>query len=254
MNHFQLTYEQYGERSILIEWPPKIDTNTLENVILFKDKIEKSLVKEIIDIKSAYCSILISYNTTIENIYDKISTLKDVYSSEISMHLIPSMLWRIPVCYDTKFALDLEEISLEKRISKQDIIALHSDAIYTVFFIGFLPGFLYLGGLKSALYFPRKATPRLLIEKGAVAIGGNQTGVYPSQSPGGWNVIGNSPINFFDVSNPDSPDSYRDMDKPCFANPGDKIQFYPITKKRHSDITTLVDAGVFQLESEVIRG
>jgi len=254
LNDFKLTYKQFGECSILVEWPSKIDKKILKDVIFYKDKLENFLIEEIIEIKSAYNSILISYNFTIRNIYNEILALKRIYSSKINSFSNPATLWKIPVCYDDKFALDLEEISLEKRISKQDIIALHSDAIYTVFFIGFLPGFLYLGGLKSALYFPRKATPRLLIEKGAVAIGGNQTGVYPSQSPGGWNVIGNSPINFFDVSNPDSPDSYRDMDKPCFANPGDKIQFYPITKKRHSDITTLVDAGVFQLESEVIRG
>ena len=228
----------------MIAWPSKVDTNTLEDVILFKEKIEKLLVKERVNVKSAYCSMLISYNTTIDNIYDEISTLKDIYSSEISIHLAPSILWRIPVCYDTKFALDLEEISLEKRISKHDIIGLHSGAIYTVFFIGFLPGFLYLGGLKRALYFPRKATPRLEIEKGAVAIGGNQTGIYPCKSPGGWNIIGNSPINFFDIS----------KNIPCFAKSGDKIQFYPITLKKHNDITALVNAGVYQLESEVFNG
>ena len=106
-----------------------------------------------------------------------------------------------------------------------------------------MPGFLYLGGLNNALNFPRKSTPRLQIHKGAVGIGGNQTGIYPSQSPGGWNIIGNSPIKFFDVS----------KNRPCFAKSGDKIQFYPITIKKHKDITALVDAGVYQLESEVLH-
>jgi KipI family sensor histidine kinase inhibitor len=244
LSSFELKYKQFGECSILIEWPSIIDKNTLEDVLFYKEKLENTLVEEIIEIKSAYNSILISYNSTIENIYNKISILKDIYSSRISILSKPLTLWKIPVCYDAKFALDLADISIKKRISKQDIISKHSEVIYTVYFIGFLPGFLYLGGLNDALYFPRKSTPRLNIEKGAVGIGGTQTGIYPNESPGGWNIIGNSPIDFFNVSN----------NQPCFANPGDKIQFYPITLKKHGDITTLVKAGVFQLESEVIRG
>ncbi|MCF6295508.1 MAG: 5-oxoprolinase subunit PxpB [Flavobacteriaceae bacterium] len=244
MSNFKLTYKQFGERSILVEWPSKIDEKTLKDIILFKEKFENSTLKELIEVKLAYNSMLVSYHTAIDNIYDKILELKSIYSSKNKVINSIYKLWKIPVCYDAKFALDLGDISIKKGISKQDIIAIHSKAIYTVFFIGFLPGFLYLGGLNEAINFPRKPTPRMQIEKGAVAIAGNQTGVYPCKSPGGWNIIGNSPINFFDIA----------KNPPCFAKPGDKIQFYPITKKKHSDITTLVDAGVFQLESEVIRG
>lgn len=244
MSVFKLTYKQFGERSILVEWPSKIDKKILEDIVLYKRKLKNSSLKELIEIKSAYNSMLISCYYTIDNIYDEISTLKDIYSLKSEVKKPTFELWKIPVCYDDKFALDLEEVSVKKKISKQDIIALHSDAIYTVFFIGFLPGFLYLGGLNDVISFPRKATPRLQIEKGAVAIGGNQTGVYPSQSPGGWNIIGNSPINFFNI--------YKNT--PCFAKSGDKIQFYPITLKKHKDITALVNAGVYQFESEVLNG
>ena len=244
MGSFKLTYKQYGERSILIEWPSEIDKNTLDDVVFYKEKLEKSLIKEIIYINNAYNSILISYSSIIENIYDDILELKAIYSSEINVIAKPSTLWRIPVCYDDEFAIDLDEISLHKKLSKKEIITLHSNAIYTVFFIGFLPGFLYLGGLNKQLYVPRKPTPRLHIEKGAVGIGGTQTGIYPNISPGGWNIIGNSPINFFDGN----------KEEPCFAKAGDKIQFYAITKKKYNDIKTLVEADVFQLESEVLHG
>jgi KipI family sensor histidine kinase inhibitor len=244
LNRFKLTYKQYGERSILIEWPSKIDKTILEDLIFYKEKLEKFIYKEIIYINSAYNSILISYNSVIENIYDDVLVLKDIYSSEINVIAKPSTLWRIPVCYDDEFAIDLAAISSHKKLSKKEIITLHSNAIYTVFFIGFLPGFLYLGGLIDTLYFPRKSTPRLHIEKGAVGIGGTQTGIYPNESPGGWNIIGNSPINFFDCN----------KEEPCFAKAGDKIQFYSISKKKYNDISTLVEAGVFQLESEVLHG
>ena len=99
-----------------------------------------------------------------------------------------------------------------------------------------------MGGLDNALHIPRKSTPRLHIKKGSVAIGGNQTGVYPNASPGGWNIIGNSPVNFFDIS----------KEKPCFAKAGDQIQFYSVSLKEYQNIKTLVDANVYQLESEVI--
>ncbi len=244
MNDFQLTYKQYGERSILVEWSSIIDKKILQDIIFFKERLEKSLIKELIEVSSAYCSLLISYITVIDNIYDRIFVLKDIYSSKNKTNISTFRQWKIPVCYNDEFALDLGEISLKKKMSKQYIIRLHSEAIYTVFFIGFLPGFLYLGGLNSAIDFPRKQTPRLQIEIGAVAIGGNQTGVYPCQSPGGWNIIGNSPINFFDIS----------KDCPCFSKSGDKIKFYPITLKKHKDISALVKAGVYQLESEELYG
>ena len=106
-----------------------------------------------------------------------------------------------------------------------------------------MPGFLYLGGLDERLHFPRKSTPRLQIEKGAVAIGGSHTGIYPSSSPGGWNIIGNTPISLFNAS----------QDEPCFVQSGDKIQFIPIGLKEYQDISTLVEARVYQLESEVMN-
>jgi len=108
--------------------------------------------------------------------------------------------------------------------------------------VGFLPGFLYLGGLNSKLHFSRKSTPRIQIEKGAVGIGSSQTGVYPQESAGGWSIIGNSPINFFD----------RKCNQPCFASSGDLIQFVPIDAKEHEEIKNLVNYKRYKIEREVV--
>lgn len=244
MDAFQPTYKPYGERSILVEWPPEIHENILQDVLNFKMNIQNHFIKQKIQVTSAYNSLLITYDYTIDNINDEILTLKSLYSSKKVTKIHTLRLWKIPVCYDDEFALDLKELSIEKKLSKSKIIKLHSDTIYTVYFIGFLPGFLYLGGLDESLYFPRKSTPRQHIKKGAVAIGGNQTGVYPNESPGGWNIIGNSPISFFDPS----------KEMPCFAKAGDKVQFVPITIEEYNDITVVVKEGVYQMESEVIDG
>ena len=142
-----------------------------------------------------------------------------------------------------EFGIDLEALSNSINLSVEEIIELHSKPFYIIYFIGFLPGFLYLGGLDSKLQTPRKANPRLKVPKGSVAIGGNQTGIYPSESPGGWNIIGKSPINFFNLKN----------DTPCFAKPGDKLQFYPISKDKYSDIEVMVEGNVYQLESQKIN-
>ena len=241
---FELTYKPFGERSILVEWPAIIDETILRDIIIFKMQISKKKNKAIVDLKSAYNSLLIVYDTVYGNFENEVKLLKKLYGTLDLKHDIKSKIWKIPVCYDETFGIDLEAISKEKGLSKGEIIKRHSEAVYTVYFIGFLPGFLYLGGLDESLYSPRKSTPRLKIEIGSVAIGGKQTGIYPSESPGGWNIIGNSPILFFDVN----------KDKPCFASPGDKIVFNPITLNEHKNIKAQVDAGVYKLESEVIDG
>ena len=241
---FDLVYKPYGERSILVEWPSAISEQILKDIIDFKTAIEEKNIKSIVELKLAYNSLLISYNSVCRNFENEVNMLKKIHKSPKFNNDRMSVLWKIPVCYEDCFGIDLEAISVEKKLSKKDIIKRHSEAVYTVYFIGFLPGFLYLGGLDESLHVPRKSTPRLKIEKGAVAIGGQQTGVYPSESPGGWNIIGNTPVSFFDVT----------KGNPCFANPGDHIAFIPITLKEHKDIKTLVDAGVYQIESEVIDG
>lgn len=241
---FILQYKRFGERSILIEWPAMIDENILRDIIYFKEQIYKNNLQEIVELKSAYNSLLIIYDSICRNLENDVKLLKKLYELMDLKHDIVSKLWKIPVCYDAVFGIDLEAISVEKNLSINEIIMLHSQAIYTVYFTGFLPGFLYLGGLNESLFVPRKTTPRLKVEQGSVAVGGKQTGVYPKESPGGWNIIGNSPISFFDIS----------KEIPCFSKPGDQIIFYPITLKEHENIKILVDAGVYQIKSEVIDG
>ncbi|WP_242084960.1 5-oxoprolinase subunit PxpB [Aestuariivivens sediminis] len=240
---YQLSYKQFGERSILIEWPALIDEKLLHDVLYFKQKIEKHYRDSTVHITHAYSSILVNYEYLNFKFKAESEVLHSIYLTKSSRTKMTRTLWRIPVCYDQTFGADLQELSQEKKFTIQELIDRHVNVVYTVYFIGFLPGFLYLGGLDKSLFMPRKGTPRMEIEKGAVAIGGEQTGIYPLRSPGGWYIIGNSPVNFFDVS----------KEQPCFAKPGDKLLFVPVSLKQYHNIKTLVDAGVYQLESEVFR-
>lgn len=241
---YNLSYKLYGERAVLIEWPQEISENILKDVLSFKLKIEKFNLKQILEVKQSYCSLLVIYDFCIENLKPEISTIKKIYDKKSEAEELSFRQWVIPVCYDDVLGLDLEELAEQKKMSKSEIIQLHSESIYTTYFIGFLPGFLYLGGLNERLNTPRKSTPRLQVEKGAVAIGGNQTGIYPMASPGGWNIIGNTPVSLFDI----------DKKLPCFVKPGDKIKFKPVSLEEYNGIKALVEAGLYQVESKEVYG
>ena len=225
------TYKSFGNAAILIEWKAIIDKEILEDIVLFKEKIKKEKEILITDFVIGYNSLTLKYKEEIFNYSDEIKSLKSIYKKDFKLKKQDNFIWEIPVCYELEFGIDLEEISLNSKLKIQEIIKLHSEKIYTVFFIGFLPGFLYLGGLDSKIHFNRKPNPRLKVAKGAVAIGGKQTGVYPQESAGGWNIIGKTPINFFDVENTN----------PCFAKAGDNIKFKSISLEEF-----------YQLEKEIV--
>ena len=216
---YKQTYKPFGRQAILIEWQAIIDEEILKDILLFKEKIISKRVEQITDLVVGYNSLTIKFKNKFVDFLDEVEGLKSIYKAESISIKQNNSIWEIPVCYDKKFGIDLEEISMKSNIPIKEIIKLHSEEIYTIFFIGFLPGFLYLGGLDEKLFFHRKSNPRLKVAKGSVAIGGQQTGVYPSESAGGWNIIGKTPINFFNIKN----------EKPCFTKAGDKIKFKSIS-------------------------
>jgi len=235
---YNLKYSQFNECSILIEWPAVIDKIMLKDILNFKNTIQKVYIKQKVEVITTYNSILIIYELTIENINDKFDVLKTLFLHKKQLEKTKSLIWEIRVCYDDEFGVDLENFSNQKKLSKYQIIKLHSEAIYTVFFIGFLPGFLYLGGLDSKLFLDRKTTPNLNVKKGSVAIGGEQTGIYPQDSPGGWHIIGNSPIELFSAK----------QNPPCFIKAGDKVKFLPISKSEYKDIKVGIVQSTYQLK------
>lgn len=243
MTTYNLTYKPYGKYAILIEWPSKIDKNILNDILKFRDQILNNNTKVIVDVINTYNSLTVIYSLTIENIYNEILRLKSIYRNNYSYKFQQKYKWAIPVCYDEEFGIDLHRISRSKNITIEEIIDLHAKAIYTVYFIGFLPGFLYLGGLNEMLHLTRKDTPRLNVAKGSVAIGGEQTGVYPIDSAGGWHIIGRTPISFFNVK----------AKNPCFASSGDEIEFKSISKEQFIELEKQIESGTYQLKNNQIN-
>lgn len=233
---YNLTYKPFGESAVLIEWPARIDDAINEDIIAFDKRITTHI--ETRDTIIAYHSLTVLYCNSID-LNSMISQLKVLYNKKQHNERLESKTWEIPVCYDTSFGLDLDEIASAKNMSIDEVIDLHTTPKYRVFFIGFQPGFMYLGGLDERIHVPRKENPRLRISKGSVGIGGPQTGIYPQDSAGGWNIIGKSPIPFFEIDKPEL----------CFAKAGDRIQFKSISLDAFYKIEKEVAAGSYQLKS-----
>ena len=193
------------------------------------------------DLIPAYHSLTLIFHHAIKNEKVLIKNLKKIYSSITLDEGIVTQLLTIPVCYDPQIAPDLYAYSEKKCMSIDEIVALHTANSYQVYFIGFMPGFLYLGGLDERLHCARKAAPELHLPKGAVAIGGEQTGVYPQESPGGWHVIGISPVNFFNPL----------QDPVCFAAAGDHVKFESVDFDEFQQIKLQVEQGEYAVKSEV---
>lgn len=235
-------YKPYGDSGILITWEAKMTPEVLNEVLEFKDKVLKNNIKVIVELVQSNNSLLIIYSKNKVNFLTLQHLLERLVLFEFDEILDETRhCWEVPVCYDPIFGIDLEEIAQKKQLKIDEIIKLHTAPKYQVFSIGFLPGFLYLGGLDKRLHIDRKSTPRLEVKKGAVGIGGMQTGIYPKTSPGGWQILGNSPLNFFDVNS----------EKPCFAKAGDFIKFVPISIEEYREIQEAILNGNYQLKSSV---
>ncbi len=241
MNQYKLKYKPLGSIAMIIEWPKMIDEDILHNISRFRDKIHSDMGEFVLETVPAYNSLAVFFDTTKIKYSLVLKLVKNIYAKKDQKLLTSFKLWKIPVCYDEEFGIDLQLISKEKGIPKDKIIAMHSKPLYNVHMIGFLPGFMYLGGLPEELAQPRKDKPRQAVRQGDVGIAGNQTGIYPRVSPGGWNIVGNSPLRFFD------PEAMP----PCFAVAGDKVKFVPIGREEHEKLRLEAEKGVFLPESEV---
>ncbi len=147
--------------------------------------------------------------------------------------------WRIPVCYENDCAPDLQAVSEQTGLPPATVVERHSSAAYTVFMLGFMPGFGFLGGLPASLALPRLTNPRTRVPARSVAMTGQMCAIYPAESPGGWRLIGRTPIEMFDPHHGDSP---------CLLAPGDAVRFVPVTRVEFDALRAEVEAGAFSRE------
>lgn len=243
MKKYAISIRSFGEHSILVEWPNRVEEPILNDILAFIQDLESNrLEKNEWEFVPSYNSLTLIKRESLVNFEVMSKSLHEWYLAMEHIVAKQKFLWRLPVCYDLDFGIDLEEVSNYLNRSTHEIIDLHTSHAYRVYGIGFLPGFMYLGGLPQSLEMPRKATPRIKVGQGAVGLAGKQTGIYPQESPGGWNIIGKCSVPIFNV----------EQESPCFVSVGDKIQFYQISKAEYELHKIQQEVGIYQLEKIMI--
>jgi len=211
-----------SDSSLLVVFGNAISPELHERVIALFRAFQARNDPRIRNLHPGYASLLIDFDplrlahdeltSAVQQLADTSDFTADKSSSVVT----------IPVCYDVEFGPDLLDVAQHARLPPEEVIRLHSGVTYLVYFLGFSPGFVYLGGLPEILYTPRLATPRPSIAGGSVGIAGSQTGIYPVDSPGGWKLIGRTPVRMFDP----------EATPPTRLQPGDRMKFDPIDRER----------------------
>ncbi len=218
-----------GDSALTIDFGNIIDIAINAYVLNLFSHFKRKKIPGLLDIVPAYSSLSFHYDvfTVRQSGFNNLTAFEIIKKTiekdleQDSMHETrPQRKISIPVCYSRSFALDIEFIASEKNISIEKIIQFHTDQLYTVYMIGFLPGFPYMGEVNNSIAVPRKNEPRANVPAGSVGIAGKQTGIYPLESPGGWQIIGRTPLKIFE----------KDKSDPVLLQPGDEIQFYSISE------------------------
>lgn len=214
-----------GDRGLFLEFGDEISRKISEKVRRMALAIQSQGMEGIIETIPTYRSLLIIYNPLVLGLDELKRRCIRVEEGLQQAPLPDPKLLRIPVVYGDVYGPDLEEVAKYHLISPEDVIRLHCSQPYLVYMIGFMPGFPYMGELPQALETPRLKTPRLSVPKGSVAIAQRQTGIYSMSSPGGWRILGQTPVELFDP--------YKVP--PTLLQMGDFVQFYPISEKEFKE-------------------
>ncbi len=207
-----------GDSTILIQLGDEIDLKVNQHVHALANLIEISSISGIIETVPAYATLLVHYDPLSLSFAQVRDRLREIMSHvEETTSRNPRRV-AIPVQYGGERGVDLNSVAQRLHLRVEDVIRIHSERIYTVYMMGFTPGYPYMGKLDDALVMPRLETPRTRVPAGTVAIAGSQTGIYSTESPGGWNLIGWTPLKLFD------PES----ESPFLFAPGDEVEFIPV--------------------------
>ena len=213
-----------GDHGLLVEYGDEIDLEVNTKVRTMAIIMKQNTPKGVIETIPTYRSLLLVYDPSITNLAKLQKELQKLEERLDEIQIPPPDTVEIPVCYGEEFGPDIEFVAETHNLSVKEVIQLHSEPEYLIYMVGFTPGFPFLGGLSEKLHTPRLETPRTFVPQGSVGIANNQTGIYPVSSPGGWQLIGRSPIKLFAPERPN----------PFLYQAGDHIKFKPITPEEYS--------------------
>ena len=234
MSHLS-TYNIYAlsERAAVIDLGNSISETANNKVLAMYEWLQRHPFEGLKDLVAAYSSLTILYDPYLVQRQSRGSTafelvkqkLAEAWTATGDDEALPATNISIPVCYDPGFGYDLKVVAAAKNMSPQELIQLHCSTVYRVYMLGFLPGFAYMGRVHERLLMPRLSVPRERVEAGSVGIAGWQTGIYPLDSPGGWQIIGRTPVKLFNALH----------DPPVVVRAGDTVSFYSISLEEYNN-------------------
>lgn len=229
--------QPFGDSALLITFEKVIDITVNQKVINLYLTLKAKVGFDYLI--PAYNSLTVGVDRSIWSLSDAISEVRK-YEEEVRESGVTQNhnSYVIPVCYEPPFSPDLEEVSQLTSLSPQQIIDIHTKSVFRVYMLGFVAGFAYMGSLPDVLICPRKDTPRLKVPEGAVGLAGKQTGVYPTEAPGGWQIIGQTPLKMFDPLRSET----------SLLKPGDEVRFRAIGKDEFKIIQLKIETGIFEME------
>ncbi len=233
-----------GDSSVLIKFKQEVNPEINRKITSLVRLVHDQQIEGIIDMTPAFCSLLINYEPRIISYRKLCKRMNDLLKMDVKSSVEKKRIYEIPVCYGGEYGPDLENMAKLANMSVQELIDIHTSSDYLIYMLGFLPGFCYLGGLDERIHTPRLANPRVKIPAGSVGIGGSSTGIYPMDSPGGWQLMGMTPVKTYDP----------DKETPILLHAGDYIRFIPVSEDEYKRIKELVNNNQYEcnvLECEV---
>jgi inhibitor of KinA len=228
-------YIPSGDSAIIIKAGTEISEEINSTIRKLLAGIEQKKIEGITDFIPSYNELMICYDPLLINFKELLIFLRSLEQGIENIELPHSSVIHVPVFYGGESGPDLGEVADYSGLSQEDVVKIHSSDSYLVYMLGFTPGFCYLGGMDERIATPRKQSPRLRIPAGSVGIADKQTGIYPMESPGGWQLIGKTPLRLFDPCK-----------KPEFLiGAGDLIKFYPVTENDFKSIINEINEGTF---------
>lgn len=221
------TFYPLGDSAIVVQFPDQINESIHHQVRAVVAYLDEYSFDGFIEYTPAFSSVTVYYQAWVISYLEIEALLKEMLKEVMGdSERLPETLIEIPVVYGGDYGPDLEFVAAHHQLSTSEVIRLHTAKTYLVYMIGFAPGFPYLGGLDEKIATPRKANPRAKIAAGAVGIAGLQTGVYPIETPGGWQIIGQSPLSLFDLN----------RKVPALLKAGDRVRFVAISETEFKKI------------------
>ena len=225
-----------GDSALLIEFEQKIAPEINAQITAFVHLLKEQHIEGVTDLIPAFASLLINYDPRVIGYKDLKARIEELLKIEVSEEASEARVFEIPVCYGGEYGPDIANIAENAGISEQEVIDIHCSKDYLIYMLGFLPGFVYLGGLDERIHTPRLANPRISIPAGSVGIAASQTGIYPLNSPGGWQLLGMTPVKTYDP----------ERETPILVEAGDYIRFVPVTEEEFLNIKKQVDDGTYE--------